>query len=92
MKRIYVRRSLTKSTLQGQQINKVKFQVTKISHLHSFTCLNGDIEKFMSPLAASRIYAAEQKVICGGKRHLIELDMETGFYKDVSLSISLVSN
>ena len=46
----------------------------------------------MSPLAASRIYAAEQKVICGGKRHLIELDMETGFYKDVSLSISLVSN
>jgi hypothetical protein len=86
-KRFYFHRSVKQGKLNGKDVLKVKFQVSKIAQLYSFKYVNKDIEKFISPLSMSSVFGNENKVLCAGKRHIVELSLETGKVKDVSIHL-----
>lgn len=83
-KRFYIQRSLRKVAFRAETVNKIKFEVSKVIHLYSFKYINRDIEKYVSPLSMVQVFGNENKVLCVGKRHVVELDMSTGKVKDVS--------
>lgn len=84
-RRFYLHRSIVKGSLDGAEVSKVKFQVSKVVNMYSFKYINRDIEKYISPLSMSQIFGNQNKILCAGKRHIVELDLETGKVKDVSI-------